>query len=154
MSSPIAIKEFVEGALQAGKFAVLATEGDGQPHASLVAVTPFGGFRRLIFATYRSTRKYRNLTNNDKVALFIDGREKNRSGLQEDFVLTVLGCAKEVGPEDHDAAVRAHLERHPDLESFLHSEDCALVCITVGAYQVVRGINDVSWWAIDDPASA
>jgi len=29
-------------------FAVLATEGDGQPHTSLIAVTPTEGYRKLI----------------------------------------------------------------------------------------------------------
>ena len=36
-------------------FAVLATERAGQPHTSLVAITPVDGWHRLVFATYRDT---------------------------------------------------------------------------------------------------
>ena len=153
MSNQIAVKAYVEAALQARRFAVLATEGDGQPHASLIAITPIGGFRQLVFATYRSTRKYRNLALNGKVAVLIDGQESNSSGLPERFVLTALGHAEEIGIEENEAARRAHLERHPDLESFLRSADCALVRVTVREYQVVRAIDDVKWWRIDDLAA-
>jgi len=153
MSNQINLGELVEDALQVSRFAVLSTESDDQPHASLVAITPAGGYRQLIFATYRDTRKYRNLVDNTKVAVFIDGREVVTPGLREGFVLTALGHAEEVGNAEHETAYRAHLERHPDLESFLRSADCALFCVTVGAYQVVRGIDDVRWWSIDDPAA-
>jgi len=146
----ITSKECVEDALHASPFAVLSTEGDGQPHASLIAITPTEGCRRLIFATYRDTRKYRNLLDNSRVAVFIDGREGAASDPREGFVLTALGRAEEIGSAEQEAARRAHLERHPDLESFLGSVDCALCGITVGAYQIVRGIDDVRWWSIDD----
>ena len=153
MSNQNDIEELVEDALQATRFAVLSTESDGQPHASLIAITPAGGSRQIIFATYRDTRKYRNLIDNGKVAVFIDGREAVTSGLREGFVITALGRAEEIGNVEHNAALRAHLERHPDLESFLRSADCALFRVTVEAYQVVGGIDDVRWWSIDDPAS-
>ena len=153
MSNQIDMKEFVENALQAVRFAVLSTESDGQPHASLIAITPAGGCRHLIFATYRDTRKYRNLVDNSRVAVFIDGRDVAASSPREGFVLTALGRAEEIMNAEHGAALRAHLERHPDLKSFLQSADCALFRVTVGAYQVVRGIDDVRWWSIDDPAA-
>jgi hypothetical protein len=57
MSKLIAIKTYIEDIFKISRFAVLATEGEGQPHASLIAVTPMENFRKLIFATYRNTRK-------------------------------------------------------------------------------------------------
>ena len=152
MNNQIAAKAYVEEALQAKRFAVLATEHYGQPHASFVAITPIGGFRHLIFATYRSTRKYRNLAHNSKVAVLIDGQAVNSSGLKEGFVLTALGQAEEISVEENEVARRAHLAWHPDLESFLQSADCALVRVTVREYQVVGAIDDVKWWRIDDLA--
>jgi nitroimidazol reductase NimA-like FMN-containing flavoprotein (pyridoxamine 5'-phosphate oxidase superfamily) len=145
------IKEYVEATLQAGRFAVLATEGEGQPHASLIAFTPVEGFRQLLFATYRNTRKYRNLAQNRKVAVLIQGGDADTAA---GFALTAFGRADEVGPAGHDAALRAHLARHPDLASFLRSMDCALMRVTVESYQVVNGIDDVKWWPVDDPAAA
>ncbi len=150
MSHQTTTRGFIEGALQDARFAVLATEGNGQPHASLIAVTPVEGFRQLIFATYRNTRKFRNMADNGKVAVLIDGRASGSSGLQEDLVLTVLGYAEEIGAEDRESAFSAHLARHPDLESFLRSPDCAIVSIAVSEYQVVLGINDVRWCSVDD----
>jgi hypothetical protein len=32
----------------------------------------------------------------------------------------------------------------------LQSEDCSLIQIKVDTYQVVRGIDDVEWWTIDE----
>ncbi len=150
MSNQIDIRAYVEGALQARRFAVLATECDGQPHSSLIAITPIGGVRQLIFATYRNTRKYRNLTQNGKVAVFIDDRDNNGPALPGGFVLTALGCAQVVSADENEAVRRAHLERHPDLESFLGSLDCALFRVTVEAYQVVGAIDDVRWWRMDE----
>lgn len=154
MTSQIDIKAVIEGALQDSLFAVLTTESGGQPHASLIAITPSEGCHRLVFATYRGTRKYRNLVDNSKVAVFIDRREAGASGAQEGFVLTALGHAEEIGSAERAAALSAHLKRHPALESFLSSEDCALFLVTVESCQIVRGINDVRWWTLDDPSFA
>jgi nitroimidazol reductase NimA-like FMN-containing flavoprotein (pyridoxamine 5'-phosphate oxidase superfamily) len=154
MNSQIAAKVYVEATLQAQRFAVLATERGGQPHTSFVAITPIGDFRQLIFATYRRTRKYRNLAQNGKVAVLIDGQEVNSSGLKEGFVLTALGHAEEVCVAEDEVARRAHLAWHPDLASFVQSADCALVRVTVREYQVVGAIDDVRWWRIDDLAGA
>jgi len=150
MNNIISIKNDISEALQSTNFAVLATECDGQPHASLIAFTPLDGYRQLIFATYRSTRKFQNLAQNSKVAILIEGGDAEISGLQEGFVLTAFGRAEEIRVTENEAALKAHLEKHPDLESFLLTADCALVCVTVAAYQVVRGIDDVRWWTISE----
>jgi len=108
------------------------------------------GFRKLIFATYRNTRKYRNLAHNGKVAVLIESININRSGRQESFVLTAFGQVEEIERIEKNIVFKAHLERHPELSSFMKSEDCSLVRIKVDTYQVVRGIDDVEWWTIDD----
>jgi heme iron utilization protein len=150
MSSLSAIKTYIEDIFKIRRFAVLATEGDGQPHASLVAVTPMEGFRKLIFATYRNTRKYSNLVRNNKVAILVESLSINSSGLQESIVLTAFGHVEKIMAGEENIVFEAHLERHPELSAFLKSEDCSLVRIKVDTYQVVRGIDDVEWWTIDD----
>jgi heme iron utilization protein len=72
MTNLIVIKTYIEDIFKTSRFAVLATEGDGQPHASLIAVTPMDGYRKLIFATYRNTRKYQNLSHNGRVAVLVE----------------------------------------------------------------------------------
>jgi len=138
-------KENIEAVLTASRFAVLATEGDGQPHASLIAITPFESFRQLLFATYRNTLKYRNLTHNSKVAFLIENENVNIKGLTEKVVLTIIGHTKEISISDKEAAYQAHLKRHPEMESFILSSDCALIMFIAQSYQVVYGIDDIRW---------
>jgi hypothetical protein len=143
------IKELIQDAFQTSRFAVLATEGAGQPHTSLVAITPYGSFRQLIFATYRNTLKYRNLAHNSKVAVLIEG-EYNMKDLKERVVLTIIGHTQEVSIEDNEAAYRAHLKRHPELKSFMLSNDCALILVIAKSFQVVSGIDDIKWITTED----
>jgi len=150
MNKQSTIKEYIEGALQTSRFAVLATEGDGQPHTSLIAVTPFGNFRQLIFATYRNTLKYRNLARNSKVAVLIESGDFNMKGLQRSIVLTIIGHTEEIIIEENEAAYQAHLKRHPEMESFLLSSDCALILVIAQSYQVVYGIDDIRWITAED----
>ena len=150
MGNPLSISEYIEEALQKSRFGILATEGDGQPHMSLIAITPVDGCRQLIFATYRSTRKFRNLEHNGKVAVLIEGGNEDRPGLQKGFVITAFGLAEEITITTDNTASEAHLNRHPELLAFLKSADCALILVKVDKYQVVHGIDKVLWWSVDD----
>ena len=76
------VKEYIEGIINTSGFAVLATEGNGQPHASLIAITPLGNCRQLLFATYRNSIKYRNIKCNNKVAVLFENRRYKRKGHQ------------------------------------------------------------------------
>jgi general stress protein 26 len=150
MCQQMSIKKVVEAALQSNRFAVLATEGESQPHASLIAITPIEGYRQLIFATYRNTRKFRNLSLNGKVAVLYEIKNTDRTDLQKSYVITAFGNAVEIMIEEHDSRLNAHLKRHPDLGSFLHSTDCTLILVTVETYQIVHGIDNVMWWPLDN----
>jgi uncharacterized pyridoxamine 5'-phosphate oxidase family protein len=144
------IKDYVESVFLTNGLGVLATEGDGQPYASLVAVTPMDDFLHLIFATYRNTSKYRNLVKNGKVAILFENRSTISVSQPDISVLTAFGFAKEVDIVDFDEVQRAHLSRHPELESFFLSADCALFQVKVNAYQMVRSIDDINWWNIKE----
>lgn len=145
-----AIEAYVQEALQSCTFAVLATEGEGQPHASLVAITPSDDFKELVFATYRSTRKYNNLTKNGKVAVLFENRCANNLRQQDITVLTALGNAEELNNVEFEQALESHMFRHPEQRTFLLSKDCAIFRIKVAAYQMVLGIDDVNWWKIKE----
>jgi hypothetical protein len=134
-------------------FAVLATQHAGQPHASLMAFTSVEGLRYLVFATYRDTLKHRNLVEDGRVAVLIGERSIKRTRAQQGLVLTALGNAIEIPDEERAAAVNALLARHPDLEEFVRSPNCALMRVAVEAYQVVGGIDDVRWYQIEDPSA-
>jgi len=144
------IREYIGYIINTGRFAVLATEFDGQPHTSKIAITPFGSFRQMIFATYRNTRKFRNLENNNKVAVLIEGEYVNMNGLKESVVLTIIGHAAEISMAENEAASHAHLKRHPEMESFILSSDCALIKVIAQSYQFVSGIDDIRWITADE----
>jgi len=150
MNNPIQIKKYIEGILQTCRLAVLATESHGQPHASLIAITPLQGFRQIIFATYRNTRKFENILHNGRVAVLIQGEDMDSLNQQKGFALTAFGSAQELGISEVEEAVHAHLIRHPDLESLMHSGGFVIIRIKVETYQVVRGIDDVTWWPVED----
>lgn len=65
--------------------------------------------------------------------------------LQESIVLTIIGHAEEISIEENEATYQAHLKRHPEMESFMLSLDCALIRVIAQSYQVVYGINDIRW---------
>jgi nitroimidazol reductase NimA-like FMN-containing flavoprotein (pyridoxamine 5'-phosphate oxidase superfamily) len=150
MNKQIPIKKYIEDALRASRLAVLATESDGQPHASLIAITPVGGIRQLIFVTYRDTRKFENLAQNGKVAVLIQGEDIYSQGRYKSFALTAFGNAHESKVSEFEEALHTHLERHPDLENFIRKNNFALIHIMVDTYQVVRDIDNVSWWSVTD----
>ena len=143
------IKDYVQKVILANRFAVLATEHENQPHASLIGVTPTDGFKKLIFATYRNTRKYTNLIMNGKVAILFENRSIKSLSEQEITVLTAYGQAEETNAKNNTQMLE-HLQRHPELKTFLSSKDCALFLVKVNAYQLVRGIEDVIWCSVDD----
>ncbi|MBN2650743.1 MAG: pyridoxamine 5'-phosphate oxidase family protein [Spirochaetales bacterium] len=137
--------DFIKEFFQVNNPAVLATEGAGQPHASLVAITPTDEFRQLIFATYRATRKYENLMTNEKVAVLVENRSLNNLNQLDSAVVTAFGAAVEVGKDDYERVLQIHAAKHPELRLFLMSTDCAIFRVAVNSYQIVRGIDDVSW---------
>jgi len=150
MNKQSTIKEYIEGILKTSGFAVLATEGNGQPYASLIAITPLGNCKQLVFATNRNTLKYRNIENNSKVAVLIESERVNKEDLRERIVLTIIGYIEEISIAENEAAYQAHLKRHPEMESFMLSSDCTLIMVIAQSYQIVNGIDDIRWITADE----
>ena len=154
MSQPIAANSGILNIIDTTGFAVLATESAGQPHTSLIAVTSFAAGRQLIFATYRNTRKYHNLQQNHRVSVLINGCTVRGAPDQHGYVVSAVGRVQDIADSELAAMRAAHLKKHPDLAVFLASSDCILLRVAVASYQVVRGIDDVSWWQIDEMCPA
>jgi hypothetical protein len=150
MDKQYVLTELLDTALQTIRFGVLATEGDGQPHISLIAITPMKRFSQLVFATYRNTRKFQNLINNGKVAILLLGSNSDIPDIQNTHVITAFGHAEEIGITGDHPALHAHLRRHPELTTFMKSADCTLVLISVKKYQIVQGIDQITWLNVED----
>jgi uncharacterized pyridoxamine 5'-phosphate oxidase family protein len=151
MTSTASLRDSIQTLLNTIGFAVLATENAGQPHTSLIAITPVDEGHRLVFATYRNTRKFANLMQNQRVSVLMDGSRRNGpEGASARFVLSAVGRAQEINALTHPDLLSAHLQRHPDLATFMQAPDSVLLEVVVDAYQVVHGIDDVTWWGVDD----
>lgn len=151
MTSRDAIRDSIQSLLTTTGFAVLATEGAGQPHTSLVAITALDEGQRLVFATYRNTRKFSNLVQNQRVSVLMDGRSRQSpQGTAASFVMSAVGQVQAINAATQPCLLGAHLHKHPDLATFMQDPDCVLLEVVVEAYQVVRGIDDVTWWCVQD----
>ena len=99
------------------KLAVVSTQSDGQPYASLVAFVASEDMRYILFATPKTTRKYANLMADPKVSLLIDNRSNQEKDIHRAMAVTVLGIAEPVGGDD-DQFFQKYLSKHPYLEDF------------------------------------
>jgi len=125
------------------KLAVLSTQHEGQPYASLIAFVASDELKELCFATPRATRKFAYLCANPRVALLIDSRSNEDADIHGAIAATVLGAATEVPPEEREQVLKRYLAKHPHLEGFARSPSTALVRVIVETYYVVSRFQEV-----------
>jgi general stress protein 26 len=94
------VAEALQDLVTSQRLAVLATQSEGQPYASLVAFTPTPDLQYLLFATGRATRKYENLSAQSKVAMLVENTSNQESDFHAATAATAVGSA-----EDLDGAV-------------------------------------------------
>jgi len=137
------IEPVLRALLDSQRFAVLATQSEGQPYASLMAFAATSDLGELIFATERDTRKYANLCSDARTAVLVDSRSNRSSDIQDAVAVTAIGRAEEAEGDERDHLLRIYIARHPDLESFATSPSCALVRVKVESYRVVSRFQEV-----------
>ena len=147
------IGDVVRCLLERNRLGVLATQHSGQPHASLIAFTLVEGLRSIVFATYRDTRKCKNILEDRRVAILVEDREGSLDRPDCRLVLTAVGDATKATEAYREAHIMTHLARHPYLDGFLNSRDCEFMHVAVHAYQVVRDIDDARWYEIGELAA-
>lgn len=126
------------------RLAVLSTNDEGQPYASLVAFAATEDLSRILFATSRPTRKYANLSADGRVALLVDSRRNDESDFHLAEAVTVIGTVTELTGADRDGYLPLYLEKHPALADFVRAPTCALLCIGVERYIRVKNFQRVS----------
>lgn len=138
--------------IQEQPFAVLCTQGEGQPYGSVVSYAISDDLTQVIFGTSVNTRKYHLLCANDRVALVIDSRPQQPDQILEAVALTATGQAVEIprGPERDRLA--AHLAgRHPKIAAFISDPSTALFRIEVNQYVYVTRFQEVHTWYPQQP---
>ncbi|MCU0558712.1 MAG: pyridoxamine 5'-phosphate oxidase family protein [Desulfobacterales bacterium] len=130
---------------------VLATVSGNRPYCSLMAYASDADCTQIYLATYRATKKFRNLAGNAAVSLLIDSREKApRSQAQ---ALTVEGTCAEVEDHADRACVRAFLlKAHPHMEAFLAHPECVLLHVRIESFLLLKGLSDAHHVRFGDTA--
>jgi hypothetical protein len=129
------------------KYAVLATQGEGQPYASLVAFAVADDLSAAAFATPVATRKYSLLVKCNRVAFFVDSRSEGSDDMMQIQAATATGRAVELeqGPQ-WDSWSNRLIERHPHLDAFVRSPTSALFRIDFIRFFHVTRFQEVHQW--------
>jgi uncharacterized protein YhbP (UPF0306 family) len=131
--------------VQSQPYAVLCTQGQGQPYGSLVAYAMTDDLAHAVFATPKATRKFRLLSECDHVALVVDNRPEFPAQLMSIEAVTATGRAEMVEESDeYERWAQLLIGRHAYLDKFVRSASCALFririvrCFHVSRFQEVR----------------
>jgi nitroimidazol reductase NimA-like FMN-containing flavoprotein (pyridoxamine 5'-phosphate oxidase superfamily) len=136
------ISELVRSVLASQRFAVLATESEGQPYSNLVAFAEADNLRSLLFVTSRDTKKYSNTIASKRVAVLVDNRTNQPSDLDKAVAVTALGTIEEVAKDYRGCLAAIYLSKHPQLADFLRNPSTALMRVAVTDY-IVAGFETV-----------
>ena len=123
--------------------AVLATQNNEQPYASLVAFFATEDLKHLYFVTPRTTRKFANLAADGRVAVLINNSTNQSEDFHQAISVTAVGDAEEVSGTDREQQLSPYLAKHPYLEEFANSPTCALVRVTARSYYLVKNFQKV-----------
>lgn len=137
--------------LASERYAVLATQGEGQPYGSLVAFAASEDLSSIVFSTPVTTRKFRLLEGCDRVAVVVDSRSAHASTSASDLMafeaVTATGKAVRVEPgPELERWADVLIRRHPHLAPFVRSPSSALFRVKVVRYFHVCRFQEVGQW--------
>ncbi|MDD5288833.1 MAG: pyridoxamine 5'-phosphate oxidase family protein [Dehalococcoidales bacterium] len=130
------LSDLIKRVLASQRFAVLATQSEGQPYGNLVAFAEADNLRSLLFVTGRNTRKYSNILVNKESALVIDSRTNQALDLNNAIAITALGTIEEANTLNKEHLSGIYLSKHPELRDFLYKKSNALMKVSVTDYVV------------------
>ena len=142
-----AVRNLIERLVREQPYAVLCTQGEGQPYGSLVALAVTDDLASAVFATPITTRKYRLLCDCDHVALVIDSRSRSIEDMMQVEAITATGRARQVPPgAEFEQEANLLVARHPQLELFVRSPTTALFRVEILRYFHVTRFQEVRQW--------
>ena len=148
MNTDQEIQPVLRALFRSQRYAVLATDDQGQPFASLMAFAATEDLRQIVILTERNRRKFANLKANRRVALLIDDRENKGSDTQDSVAVTAIGEAEEAGSGAGVALLDLFIARHPYLAAFAAAPSCAIVTVKISSYLLVSRFEQVLEWRI------
>ena len=142
-----AVRERISRLLNEQPFAVLCTQGGGQPYGSLVAYAVSQDLKAATFATPVATRKFRLLSECGHVALVVDSRAKFPNDMMKVEAVTATGRAVQLDPgPEFDRWAELLMTRHPPLKSFVAAPSSALFRVDITRYLYVTRFQEVHPW--------
>jgi nitroimidazol reductase NimA-like FMN-containing flavoprotein (pyridoxamine 5'-phosphate oxidase superfamily) len=129
--------------LKTQNFGVLCTQGQGHPYGTVVCFATSDDMARVWFSTTRSTRKFTQIQGDDRVAFVVHNASNRPSDLFEAMAATGTGHARELTGPERQAASGRYLAKHPHLEEFTASPNCALVEVEIQTFHVVTRFQEV-----------
>ncbi len=144
------LHERIQALLADQQLAVLSTQREGQPYASLMAFAFTDDLKNIVVATGRSTRKHQNIIMDSRVALLVDNRSNSQEDFHEAAALTIMGVAKVIQDEDRLVYERLYLGRHPYLETFLQAPTTTFFRIEALHYLLVTRFQSVMEYHLED----
>ena len=130
------LSDLIKRVLASQRFAVLATQLQGQPYGNLIAFAEADKLKSLLFVTSRDTRKYSNTLVSKKVAVLIDSRTNQALDLNNAVAITALGTIEEASTVNQGYLSDIYLSKHPQLKDFLFKPSNALMKVSVIDYIV------------------
>jgi nitroimidazol reductase NimA-like FMN-containing flavoprotein (pyridoxamine 5'-phosphate oxidase superfamily) len=130
------LSDLIKRVLASQRFAVLATQSEGQPYGNLIAFAEAENLRSLLFVTSRNTRKYSNILVSKKVAVLIDNRTNQALDLNNAVAITALGTIEEATTRNKRHLSDIYLSEHPQLKDFLYKPSNAMMKVSVTDYIV------------------
>ena len=137
------ILDQIKNLFDSQSLAVLATQKNDQPYASLVLFAATPDLKEIVFLTPNTTRKYDHLIHNPKVAVLINNTTNQAEDIDRAASVTATGIAATLEREKKNQYLDLYLNRHPHLKPFSDSPTTALVCITVDRYVLVNQFQNV-----------
>ena len=132
MESKEQFRQRLQELFNAQNLAALSTHHDGQPYTSLVAFYASDDLKYLYFVTPTTTRKFANLTADNRVSVMVNSSTNQASDFHRAISVTAVGRADIVEGPDRATMLTRYLGKHPHLEEFVRSPSCALVRVSVG----------------------
>ncbi len=141
------VSQRIRRLLNAQPFAVLCTQGDQQPYGSLIAFAVNKELSQATFVTPVSTRKYKLLSECNRVALLFDNRDKNSNDFSSIEAVTATGRAVKLAPgKEYDYWVELLTRRHGYLKAFVRATSSALFRVDIVRYLHVVRFQEVKQW--------
>ena len=142
------VRKEIADLLNKESFAVLATQGQGQPYTSIMSFYSTSDLKKIVFSTAKETRKFSLLKQSNKVAILVDNRSQTPPSLNRITAVTITGKAHII-PSGAESKKWADflVEKHPYQSSFIKAPSTAIIVVEVYRYFLVKRFQEVVEWS-------